>query len=56
VFAGESLAAAVVKGEGCRLAAALDQGPGEGRLVLEVQLVQLVFHKGHVCTCGQLEV
>jgi len=25
-------------------------------LVLEAQLVQLVFHKGHVCTCGQLEV
>jgi len=26
------------------------------RSVLEAQPVQLVFHKGHVCTCGQLEV
>ena len=25
-------------------------------LVLEVQLVQLVFHKGQVCTCEQVEV
>jgi len=25
-------------------------------LLLEVQLVQLVFHKGQVCTCEQVEV
>jgi len=29
---------------------------GSDAHVLEAQLVQLVFHKGHVCTCGQLEV
>ena len=30
--------------------------PFEAKLLLEVQLVQLVFHKEQVRTCGQIQV
>jgi len=30
--------------------------PFEAKLLLEVQLVQLVFHEEQVCICGQIEV